>query len=155
MWSWLWLTQHVDYCCTGDLEVTGDFIMCFENRISAWARGSNIHKNSLLNSEVFINSIYPSGSPQGGFEDEGSNCEVSGDRKSKLCRLAVQKCWGSSWPALQGDRQLLRCCHQPWRRDILSPAVITPMTSKARDNNFCLEWLRKWGIIISYDGHTS
>lgn len=54
--------------------------------------------------------------PLRGFADGGSNwgfwrMTLFEDRKSKLCRLAVQKCWGSFWPALQGDRQLLCCYH--------------------------------------------
>lgn len=104
IWGWVLLTWCVNYRQAGDLEVTRDFIMCFENRISAWARGSDGHKNPLLNSEVFINSNCPSGCPLRGSADEMSRCEVSGEGrfsqgKSKVCKLAVQKCWDSFRPA--------------------------------------------------------
>lgn len=58
-------------------------------------------------------------------------------------------------PSSPARGQLLCCCHQPWRCLIQGPAVITPRTPQARENNFCPEWQGKWGVVIIYDGDTS
>lgn len=125
IWSWMLLTWCVNYCQAGDLEVTGDFIMCFENRISAWARGSDGHKNPLLNSEVFINSNCPSGCPLGGSADEMSRVRFpeKGDSHRERAKCASWQCRSAEAPSGQ-----LFCCRcQSWGRN-------NPQTLKTRQS---------------------
>lgn len=159
IWSWLSLTQHVDYCPAGDLEVTGDFIMCFENRISAWAKGSNIHKNSLLNAEGFISSRYPSGCPLGGFADEGSSCSVSGEwwfLKKERAMCAGWQCRNAEAPPGQpceGTASLL--LPSAIRMSYLGSCCHNPQDPKGKGKQLLSRMTGKWGVIISYDGDIS
>lgn len=71
-------------------------------QISAWARGSDGHKNPLLNSEVFINSLLPIWLPPSRalqMRWVGVRFLEKGDSHRERAKCATWQCWGPFRPA--------------------------------------------------------